>query len=74
MNVVKAQPADLSNAMRTLGRAARAAAAQLALADRAIKDDGLKTMAAGLRACSTEFCPSRDTESDIDKSVAVSPV
>jgi glutamate-5-semialdehyde dehydrogenase len=55
MNVVKAQPADLGSAMRALGRAARAAAVQLALADRAIKDDGLKTMAAELRACSTDI-------------------
>src|ERR1044071_9756970 len=55
MNVVKAQPADLSNAIRALGRAAREAAAQLALDDRATKDKALKAMAAELRAHSVEI-------------------
>jgi glutamate-5-semialdehyde dehydrogenase len=50
MNVVKAPTADLTSAMRALGRAARTAAAQLALADRAAKDAALKAMAAELRA------------------------
>jgi glutamate-5-semialdehyde dehydrogenase len=50
MNVVKANPGDLTNAMRALGRAAREAAARLALADRAAKDKALIAMAAELRA------------------------
>ncbi|WP_407643963.1 glutamate-5-semialdehyde dehydrogenase [Dongia deserti] len=59
MNVVKAHngdlAADLSNTMRTLGRAAREAAAQLALTDRATKDQALKEMAAELRARSADI-------------------
>ena len=55
MNVVKAQPADLNNAMRALGRSAREAAAQLALADRASKDKALTAMAAELRAHGAEI-------------------
>nr|WP_119299994.1 glutamate-5-semialdehyde dehydrogenase [Dongia deserti] len=41
--------------MRTLGRAAREAAAQLALTDRATKDQALKEMAAELRARSADI-------------------
>jgi glutamate-5-semialdehyde dehydrogenase len=50
MNVVKVEAGDLTNAMRALGRAARSAAAQLALADRTTKDKALIAMAAELRA------------------------
>src|SRR5512145_2487195 len=50
MNVVKAPASDLQSAMRALGRAARTASAQLALADGAAKDKALKAMAAELRA------------------------
>src|SRR4030095_6498824 len=50
MNVVKAPAPDLNSAMRARGRAARAAASALALADRATKDKALKAMAAELRA------------------------
>src|SRR5919109_99836 len=49
MNVVKA-PTDLHNAMRALGRAARAAAAKLALADTEAKNHALRDMAAAIRA------------------------
>ena len=49
MNVVKA-PTDLHNAMRALGRAARAAADQLALAGTEAKNHALRDMAAALRA------------------------
>ena len=55
MNVVKAPAGDLNKAMRALGRAAREAAAQLALADRATKDRALKAMAADLRARSADI-------------------
>jgi glutamate-5-semialdehyde dehydrogenase len=55
MNVVKAQPAELGNAMRALGRAAREAASALALADRATKDRALQAMAAELRARSADI-------------------
>jgi glutamate-5-semialdehyde dehydrogenase len=55
MNVVKAPAADLNNAMRALGRAAREAAAQLALADRATKNKALAAMAAELRARSADI-------------------
>ena len=55
MNVVKAPAADLTNAMRALGRAAREAASALALADRAIKDRALQAMAAELRARSGDI-------------------
>ena len=48
MNVVKAP--DLHNAMRALGRAARAAADKLALADTEAKNHALRDMAAALRA------------------------
>lgn len=41
---------DLAGQMRTLGQAAKQAAAVLALADRAVKDRALLTMAAALRA------------------------
>ena len=50
MNVVKAQPADLTNAMRALGRAARAAAERLALADADAKNHALQDMATAIRA------------------------
>jgi glutamate-5-semialdehyde dehydrogenase len=53
MNVVKAS--DLSSAMRALGRSAREAAAQLALAGRAAKDKALKAMAAELRGHSADI-------------------
>jgi glutamate-5-semialdehyde dehydrogenase len=49
MNVVKA-PTDLHNAMRALGRAARAAADRLALADTEAKNHALRDMAAAIRA------------------------
>jgi glutamate-5-semialdehyde dehydrogenase len=55
MNVVKAQPAELGNAMRALGRSAREASAALALADRTTKDRALTAMAAELRAHSAEI-------------------
>jgi glutamate-5-semialdehyde dehydrogenase len=55
MNVVKAPAADLTNAMRALGRGAREAAAALALADRATKDKALQAMAAELRARSADI-------------------
>jgi len=55
MNVVKAEAGDLTDAMRALGRAARSAAAVLALADRATKDKALQAMAAELRAHSVEI-------------------
>ncbi|HEU4826729.1 MAG TPA: glutamate-5-semialdehyde dehydrogenase [Dongiaceae bacterium] len=55
MNVVKAQPAELGNAMRALGRSAREASAALALADRATKDRALTAMAGELRAHSAEI-------------------
>src|SRR5688500_11023546 len=47
MNVVKAP--DLQNAMRALGRAARAAADKLALADTNAKTNALRDMAAAIR-------------------------
>jgi glutamate-5-semialdehyde dehydrogenase len=50
MNVVKAPAADLHNAMRALGRAARAAAERLALADTDAKNHALRAMAAAIRA------------------------
>src|SRR5690242_12461211 len=50
MNVVKVETGDLTNAMRALGRAARTAATQLAMADGATKDKALKAMAAELGA------------------------
>lgn len=50
MNVVKAPQSDLHAAMRSLGRAARAAADRLALIDSAAKDHALKDMAAAIRA------------------------
>jgi glutamate-5-semialdehyde dehydrogenase len=50
MNVVKAPASDLHNAMRVLGRAARAAADRLALADTAAKNHALRDMAAAIRA------------------------
>jgi len=49
MNVVKVETADLTNAMRALGRAARTAATQLAMTDGATKDNALRAMAAELR-------------------------
>jgi glutamate-5-semialdehyde dehydrogenase len=55
VNVVKAPTADLTNAMRALGRAAREAASALALADRATKDRALQAMAAELRARSADI-------------------
>lgn len=48
MNVVKAP--DLQNAMRALGRAARAAADKLALADTNAKNNALRDMAEAIRA------------------------
>jgi glutamate-5-semialdehyde dehydrogenase len=53
MNVVKAS--DLTAQMRALGRAARTAAAALALATRTAKDLALKAMAAELRARSARI-------------------
>src|SRR5688572_7190572 len=53
MNVVKAT--DLTAQMRALGRAARTAAAALALATRTAKDLALKAMAAELRARSARI-------------------
>src|SRR5687767_4469123 len=50
MNVVKAPASDLQSAMRALGRAARAAAERLALADTAAKNHALRDMAAAIRA------------------------
>jgi hypothetical protein len=41
MNVVKVETADLTNAMRALGRAARTAATQLAMTDGAL-DNALR--------------------------------
>ncbi|HEV8391550.1 MAG TPA: glutamate-5-semialdehyde dehydrogenase [Dongiaceae bacterium] len=55
MNVVKVETGDLNTAMRALGRAAREAAAALALADRATKDKALIAMAAELRAHSADI-------------------
>src|SRR4029453_5114129 len=55
MNVVKAPAADLTNAMRALGRAAREASSALALADRANMDKALQAMAAALRARSADI-------------------
>jgi glutamate-5-semialdehyde dehydrogenase len=46
---------DLTVRMRALGRAAKQAAARLALADRATKDRALKAMAAALRADSAKI-------------------
>ncbi|HJR23372.1 MAG TPA: gamma-glutamyl-phosphate reductase, partial [Dongiaceae bacterium] len=48
MNVVKAP--DLQSAMRALGRAARAAADKLALADTDAKNHALQAMAEAIRA------------------------
>jgi glutamate-5-semialdehyde dehydrogenase len=50
MNVVKAPTADLHNAMRALGRAARGAAERLALADTDAKNHALGAMADAIRA------------------------
>src|ERR1043166_3206397 len=55
MNVVKVSAPDLANTIRALGRAAREAAAQLALADRATKDKALNATAAEQRAQSAEI-------------------
>lgn len=49
MNVVKAPSTDLHAAMRALGRAARAAADSLALADAEAKNRALQAMAAEIR-------------------------
>ena len=50
MNVVKAPSQELQQAMRALGRAARAAADRLALADTEAKNHALMDMAAAIRA------------------------
>src|SRR5262245_3325917 len=50
MNVVKAPSQELQQAMRALGRSARAAADRLALADTDAKDHALRAMAGAIRA------------------------